>query len=200
VSIKPSELHSKIRSGDRKAEEELALFLTNSFRVEYLRSLGPLADDYLQELSMQVIESIRHNKVTHPEKLIPYCRSLASNVRIDGLRSAAGAARRLVPIDEGKHRQSSGNIESELILAEQFRTVLKLMEQLDPLSREIVRRYYFERHRAERIECDLRLKHEDFQRKKDRAVEKLRDDYRAMAQQWRTIPGRKPIGGWKAAA
>jgi RNA polymerase sigma factor (sigma-70 family) len=198
--VDPKQLHLRIRKQDRKAEEELSVFLHNSFRAQYLKTLGPLADDYLQDLKIQVIDGIRNNKVDHPDSLIAYCWKVASNVRIDGLRSAASAARRLVPIEEGKNRQSSGNIESTLILAEQLQTVLKLMEQLDPISREIVRRYYFEHQKAHRIERDLRLEHDDFQRKKDHAVEKLRDIHRAMAQKWRTITGGRQSGGWKAAA
>jgi hypothetical protein len=82
------------------------------------------------------------------------------------------------------------------------------VEQLDPLSTLIIRRYYFEldhltpSKRADRIERETGLTHGEFQRKKDRAVEKLRDDYRAAAQKWRTIPGGKqnPSGGLKLAA
>jgi RNA polymerase sigma factor (sigma-70 family) len=187
IVINPQELHSKIRKGDSKAEAELASFLRNTFRAEYSQTLGPLAEDYLQDLCIHVIDGIRNNKVDHPEKLIPYCKSVASNIRFDGLRSAASAARRLVPIEEGKNRQSSGNIENELILAEQFSTVLKLMEYLDPVSREIVRRYYFERQKAERIQRAMRLTEVEFRGKKDRAVRKLRDDHQAMVQQWRAV-------------
>jgi RNA polymerase sigma factor (sigma-70 family) len=198
--IDPKQIHARILSGDRKAEEELTQFVRNRVADDYLKALGPLAEDYRQELCIQVIEGIRRRQVEHPQFLVTYCDRMAANIRIDGLRSAAGAARRLVPIDEGKNRQSSGNIESELILAEQFRTVLKLMEQLDPVSRELVRRFYFERQRAERIERDLRLTPEQFRGRKDRAVRKLRDDYHAMAQQWRLIPGGRKPGGLKAAA
>lgn len=200
MSIQPEALHLRIRKGDRRAEEELSLFLRNTFRKDYLKTLGPLADDYLQELLIQVVQGIRQNKVEHPEKLIPYCRSLAANIRIDGLRSAASAARRLVPLEEGKNRQSSGNIESELILAQQLDTVLKLIELLDPVSGEIIRRYYFEDQSAWRIQSDMGLTEVEFRGRKGRAVRKLRDDHQAMAQKWRTIPGGRQSGGFKLAA
>lgn len=194
MPIKPAEIHSRILSGEKKAEAELALFLRNAHGESYSKALGPLAEDYLQDLQITVLKAIHNRRIEHPQFLIAWCQTTAANIRIDGLRSAAAAARRLVPIDEGKNRQSSGNIENELILAEQFQTALKLMQQLDPVSREVIRRYYFESQARERIQRDLRLTANQFRERKARAVKKLRDDYHAMSQQWRLIPGgQKPL-------
>ena len=184
-------------------------FLTDMVGEKYRSTLGPLAEDYLQDLKLDVIQAIRNRKVEHPQFLVTYCKTVAANIRIDGLRSAAGAARRLVPIEEGKNRQSSGNFENELIMAERLQSVLKIVEQLDPVLKRIIRRYYFElvhlnpSKRAERIQREERLTPNQFRERKARAVRKLRDDYQAMAQRWRTISGgRKPVRppvGWETS-
>jgi RNA polymerase sigma factor (sigma-70 family) len=201
MAIDPHKLHSGVRSRDPKAEVELTSFLRNLVRKDYEKTLGPLAEDYLQELLIRVIEGIRRNQVEHPQFLVTYCKNVAANVRIDGLRSAARAARRLVSIEEGRGSRSREDIEGELILNEQYQTVLKLMEQLDPISREVVRRFYFERQPVRRIEREMGLTQEQLRGRKDRAVKKLRDDYQALGQRFRVIPGGKqPQGGFKAAA
>jgi RNA polymerase sigma factor (sigma-70 family) len=193
MPIDPISIHQGVKNGDTEAETELILFLRNLFCAEYERTLGPLAEDYLQELGMRVIESIREGRVNDPEKLIPYCQGLAAHVRIDGLRVAVRQARKLVAIDEARFEQSSENAEATAVQAEQFRTVLKLMERLDPLGREVVRRYYFERQPPAEIEGELEIPHTEFQAVKDRAVEKLRRDYRTItnAQGWELLRGKK---------
>ena len=180
-----------------EAEAELMNFLRNLVWIEYQNTLGPLAEDYLQDLSMRVIEAIRAGKVNDPEKLIPYCREVAKNVRIDGLRIVMRQARKLVAIDEARFHASNEDTESDLIAAQQLdrqtRTVLKLMERLDPFSFEIIRRYYFERQSPAQIEEELQMSHSDFQRAKDRGVEQLRQDYRRLTDSrgWKLLPGGK---------
>ena len=200
MAIDPRQLHAGVRSRDPKAEAELTAFLNSIARADYEKTLGPLAEDYLQELKIHVIEGIRRDQVEHPQFLTTWCQKVAANIRIDGLRSAARAARRLVSIEEGRGYHSRDDIEGELILNEQYQTVLKLMEQLDPVSREIVRRFYFERQPIRKIEREMQMTHEQLRGKKDRAVNKLRDDYHAMGQKFRQINVKKPDGGYRAAA
>jgi RNA polymerase sigma factor (sigma-70 family) len=202
------EIHRGIQAHEQEAVSELALFLRHRNIREYMHTLGPLAEDYLQQLVIEVMEAIWQNKVEHPDKLIAFCETAAANVRNNGLRIAARAARKLVSIDvisinEGRSHQSPENIENDLIAqdeeARQASTVLRLMERLDPVSREVVRLYYFEERSAEEIEPQLGLTHSEFQRRKDYAVRKLQRDYRALGGGWELLRGGKQPGGFKAA-
>lgn len=191
--IDPKLIHEGVRNRDPAAEAELAAFLKGLVWKAYQRTLGPLAEDYMQELAMRVFEAVRAGKVNDPEKLIPFCLDVAKNIRIDALRVAVRQARKLVAIDEARFEAAPDNAEADELLAQQFRTILKLMERLDPFSREVVRRYYFEQQTPAEIEQDLDLAHQALQRVKDNAVEKLRRDYRALsdAQGWQLLHGRK---------
>jgi RNA polymerase sigma factor (sigma-70 family) len=198
MPIDPLIIHRGVKNRDPQAESELVTFLKSLVWRDYERTLGPLAEDYLQELSMRVIEAIRGGKVNDPEKLIPYCQDIAKNVRVDGLRIAVRQARKLVAIDEARFEQSGDNAELEMLKSEQLRTILKLMERLDPFSGEVVRRYYFEHQSVAEIAGEFTRTEFQIQRLKDRAVEKLRKHYRALtdAQGWQVLHGRKtPDGG-----
>lgn len=197
--IDPKLIYAGVRARDPEAETALAVFLKNMVRADYERTLGPLAEDYTQELTVRVVEAIRAGKIKNPEKLISYSQKIAASIRIDALRRAVRQAHKLVAIDEARLEASPDNAEADVLLAEQFRTILKLMERLDPFSREVVRRYYFEQQTPAEIEQDLDLAHQALQRVKDNAVEKLRRDYKALtdAQGWQLLHGRKKpdVGG-----
>ena len=189
--IDPKLIHAGVQSGDPVAEEDLVLFLKRLVWKDYQRTLGPFAEDYLQELTIRVVEAIRAGKVKDPEKLIPFCQDVAKNVRIDGLRVAVRAARKLVTIDEARFQRGRDNVEADLLLAEQFGIVLELMGRLDPFAREIVRRHYFEHESVRDLAEEFARPVLEIQRLKDRAVEKLRREHRG----WRLLRGRsKPAG------
>ena len=193
MAIDPRLIYAGVRLRDPDAEAELVAFLKHLVWQDYQRTLGPLAEDYLQVLSMRVVLAIRAGKMNNSEKLIPYCKEMAKNVRVDGLRVAVRAARKLVAIDEARFQRSGDNAEAELLLAEQFGIVLELMERLDPFAREIVRRHYFEHHSIADIAAELARPALQIQRVKDRAVEKLRRDHRARG--WGLLGGKgKPAG------
>jgi RNA polymerase sigma factor (sigma-70 family) len=197
MAIDPIAIHLGVLNQNPEAETELMNFLRNLVWQDYRNTLGPLAEDFLQDLSVRVIQAIREGKIHDPAKLIPYCQKLASHVRIDGLRIVMRQARKLVAIDEARSQHSNQDTEGQLIAAQeldqQTRTVLKLMERLDPFSFEVIRRYYFERQSPARIEEELEMSHIDFQRAKDRAVEQLRRDYRRLADArgWMLLDGGK---------
>lgn len=191
--IDPKVIYAGVVARDPDAEAELVAFLRGLVFRDYERTLGTLAEDYSQELALRVIEAIRAGKINDPEKLIPYCQDFAKNVRIDGLRIAMRQARKLVAINEARYLQTRENTETDAIRAEFTRTVLRLMERLDPFSREIVRRYYYEQQTLDEIARELGRTRLECQRLKDRAVEKLRRDYRVLvnAQGWELLRGKK---------
>lgn len=199
--IVPELLFEQVANRDPRAEEQLNRLLWGMSRKDYETSLGPLAEDYLQQLSLTVVRAIRNGDISDPKLLIPWCKKTAANIRMDGLRSAARIARKLVPIDEARTRRSSDNIEAELIDRERFETVLKVIERLDPITREIIRRHYFERQPARQIQRDLDLTPTQYRGRKAYGVQKLRKDYNALNNRWRLIPGGKRSGEeFKAAA
>jgi RNA polymerase sigma factor (sigma-70 family) len=185
-------IYAGVRNRDPASEATLVDFLRRMVWREYQKTLGPLAEDYMQELAARVVESIREGKLNDPEKLIPWCQDIAKNVRIDALRIAVRQASKLVPIDEARYQTSHEDAEASAILAQQFRTVLKLMRRLDTLSGEVIRRYFFERQPVIQIEEELGIEHGDLQRIKDRALAKLRRDHRTLteAQGWQLLHGK----------
>ena len=65
-----------------------------------------------------------------------------------------------------------------LIEAERARIVLELIEALEPVSREIVLRFYFEHQRTARICKEMGLTPNQIRDRKLRAVERLKEGYR----------------------
>lgn len=196
MPIEPTSIYWGVRKRDPDAEAELSAFLKNLAWRDYWRTLGPLAEDSLQELAMRVIQAIRENKISDPEKLIPFCKDVAANVRIDALRAAVRQARKLVPIDEARYQASVEDTGAKLLLVERLRTVLKLLERLDPLSRQVIRRYYFEHQEPATIETELNLTHLEMQRIKDEGIAKMRRDHRETvrrtdARGWQLLYGAK---------
>lgn len=199
MAIDPKALHSRILSGDKQAETELAEFVQDLAREDYHKTLGPLAEDYLQDLGIRAVLRVRQNHVEHPQFLVTFCKSIVADVRIDGLRAAARDARRLLPMDRRDFR-SERNFESDMILAEQYRTALRLIEQLDPVSKEIIWRFYFEHQPVHKIEREMGLTNAQVRGRKDEAVKKLHAEYRALNQGFRLIRGGKKEGRYQAAA
>lgn len=175
--ISPASIHQRVLAGDRGAEEELVSFLHGLFGFEYRRSLGLLADDYLQELCLAVIEGIRRKTVEHPQFLVTYCRTVAERIRFDAIKQAAKVSQRLVPITDGRHAVSATQ-EVKLIEQERARTVLELIEALEPVSREIVLKFYFEHQKTAQICKEMDLTPNQFRDRKLRAVERLKEGYR----------------------
>ncbi|HLG97185.1 MAG TPA: hypothetical protein VKX49_12810 [Bryobacteraceae bacterium] len=177
--LDPLSIHSRILSGDQTAEEELIAFLRNKYAREYLRSLGPLGEDYLQDLCMTVIEGIRKNSVEHPQFLITYCQWKAHSIRLHAIRKASQASKKLIPITEARHFEDPHpGADVTLVEAERARIVLGLIHTLDSVSREIVLRSYFEKQKAEEIQRDMNLTPNEYRGRKQRAVERLKAEYR----------------------
>lgn len=205
MTFDPKQIHFGVKNQDPQAEKLLASYLRNSFFEDYSRTLGPFAEDYLQELTFAVIEGIRKDAVEHPQFLRTYCQTIAARKRVDGIRYLARTARRLISIEETPHlRSRERDIEGDLIAAQELSIMLRCFDVLDEESREIVRRWHFAKHSIHKIERDLGLTHEQLRGKRDRAVKKLRERYREItcskAGGFRVIEGGRNKGGLKAAA
>lgn len=199
--IDPKQIHSGVRNGDKKAESDLASFVQNLVRAEFVRDLGPLADDYLQDLAIRVIDGIRRNQVEHPQFLVTFIRSTAKNVRVDGVRTLGRRARRLVPLEEGRGKRSQGgNPERDIIQQQELQTIFRLIAQLDPVTGEIIQRHFLEQQPLKQIAREMELTADQARDKMDWGRAKVRREYQAIEQQWRTIRNKRPGGGLQLAA
>lgn len=191
-----------VKGGDRSSEEQLYGFLRGIAMRTYQQDLGPLAEDYLQELVTAVVEGIRRDQVEHPDSRLQfaaYCKRTMANIRIDGIRRAARQARRLIEISEGQDFRAKDDIEAALIWQEQYQIALKLIEGLpDPTSRFIVIEMGLRGRPMRDIERDTGLTSGQIRGLKQRALERLKEDYHAMTRKLRVIPGGR--GGFRAAA
>lgn len=179
--LDPRSIYQRILEGDPSAEEELVNYLRTLFGAGYRRSLGILAEDYLQELSVEAIEAIRRNRIEHPDALIPYCWKTANNIRINGIKKAARDSERLVVLEGDRHAVAPTQ-EVALLEYERAQLALSLIEDLEPVSQEIILRVYFRHQKQAQVCREMELSPNEFRGRKDRAVERLKQAYRRTVE------------------
>jgi RNA polymerase sigma-70 factor (ECF subfamily) len=169
-------LVSKIESGDRQAEDELARHFAPTVRVILLkRTRNPqLANDLCQDTFVVALRRLRAGELRKPEALSAFIHQIAVNLSIEHYRYE----KRFVSVEDeiisihSAHRDRKG----QDIDHEKARGLIDraLSELGMPRDREILRRFFLQDEDKQSICVALELSSEHFDRVLFRAKQRMR--------------------------
>jgi RNA polymerase sigma-70 factor (ECF subfamily) len=174
------DLVGAIRSGDRKAEEELVSRYRRGLSMILSSSDSAVREDLLQETFRLAIAKIRAGEVREPEKLPGFMCSLARNLAIGHRRRAKPSG----PLPDALPAGEPSPLE-EFLNGERARIVRQLLSEMEPeRDREVLYRFYLDEEAKESICTSLGLSSLHFNRVLYRARERFRALWSA-----RNVPG-----------
>jgi RNA polymerase sigma-70 factor, ECF subfamily len=175
-----ADLVSRIRAGDRRAEEELVERYRRSVVIIIRREVRDpaVAADLTQETFRVALEKTRRGDLREPEKLSGYICSLARNLAINYFRRAARQGS-LTEIEEAHSVLHSAPSQlEELLRREKARVVRQVINELkSDRDREVLFRFYIAEEEKERICTDLGLSSLHFNRVLYRARQRYKELY-----------------------
>lgn len=174
----PALIATAISQGDKKAEAVLfeKYYKPTLYLMERRTRDPDLAQDLCQEAFCIVLERLRINPLSEPDKLAAYLHSVASNLYIAGLRKAGRQKTLTDPTLAEKVADATQN-QFRILLRERTSTAVRsLIESMENTrDRRLLYGFYVqEREKAELCdELDLSLRH--FDRVLFRAKQRFRD-------------------------
>jgi len=172
-----TDLASRIRTGDRIAEEELVSRFNRGVTLLLRRSAGDpsLVEDLAQETFRIALEKIRRGDLREPGKVAGFLCSLARNLAIEHFRRAS--SRRIPDPPPEDSLSGEGPDPLELLLREeQARIVREILAELPTdRDRQILLRFYLAEEDKAAICRDLGLSSLHFNRVLFRARERYRE-------------------------
>ena len=183
VQPEPGELVSRIRAGDRQAEDELVRRYARGVSAIIARAgcAWWMIEDVCQDTLRITIEKVRRGDVRDPDRLSGFIASLARNLVIEHFRGVVTRDSR--PLLDAPGARSIESAESasqlqRLLEEEQAQLVRKVLAEMgSERDRQILYRYYLAEEDKERICADLGLTSVHFNRVLFRARERFRDLY-----------------------
>lgn len=165
---------------DHSASRELYRLLRGKF-LAFL-SLGTSienGEDLLHELFMLVTTAIAQDRVEDLDALSAYSRGVARKLRTRALQKQSERMRRVIPI--GPYLKVADDQEREAITREEASELAgvfqAMLDDLDPLDRSLIERFYFRGQSAETVQADLGLGPGQFRMKMHRLRARLKSDY-----------------------
>jgi RNA polymerase sigma-70 factor, ECF subfamily len=184
-----TDLVSRIRAGDRQAEEELVTRYNRGVRIIIRRELGDAAvfDDLYQETFCLVLEKIRQGDLREPEKLSGFVCSVARNLVIGHFRRAARQESITGKEEIGSLPHPAPDQLEGLLRRERTELVRQVLQEM-PNQRDIqlLFRFYIAEEDKEQICADHGLTSSQFNLVLHRARERYRELYqRAVGEKER---------------
>jgi RNA polymerase sigma-70 factor (ECF subfamily) len=169
-----SEIVCAIQAGCPDAQEQLYDLLSRGMRILISRRLAPQdVDDVLHTSFIAVVAAIRSNRIDRPEALIGYARTIVNRQIFAAIGSYVRG--RTQETADASHIDLPvySTPELDYIDDERREHVRKCIEQLRPMDREILYRFYVLEQSKEEICHDLKLTETAFRLAKSRAKAKL---------------------------
>jgi RNA polymerase sigma-70 factor, ECF subfamily len=154
----PAELVSRIRSGERSAEDELVRRYSRgvSFVIRQSISDNSLAEDIYQDSFRLVLEKVRAGEVRDPDRLSGFVCSLVRNLVLDQFRKASRRSERQPQDFEQPIASSEPSQLDQLLRQEQGNLARQILAALpSDRDRKVLYRFYIADDDKEDICADL---------------------------------------------
>jgi RNA polymerase sigma-70 factor (ECF subfamily) len=176
--IPGGELSRRIREGDVSAESELIRQFEPGLRVILRRRTGGdhgLLQDLVQETLIIVLQRLRGEGISDPQRLAAFAAQTARNLAIASLRKAE---RQRTDVDSDaldRNADSTGGVEARAADHEAALAVRALLRELpQPRDRLMLKRFYLDDHEKEAICSELNLTEAAFNQALSRARRRFR--------------------------
>jgi RNA polymerase sigma-70 factor, ECF subfamily len=175
-----ADLVSRIRAGDREAEDELVERYNRGVRFIIRREVGDaaIADDLYQETFCLLLEKIRRGDVREPEKLSGFICSVAQNLVITHFRRAARRENLTGTEETASLPHPAPNQLEGLLRKEKVELIRQVLEEMtNQRDIQVLFRFYIAEEEKEKICADLGLTSAQFNLVLHRARERYRELY-----------------------
>jgi RNA polymerase sigma-70 factor, ECF subfamily len=161
-------------AGDQHATAELFRLLSRGLRWYILRRTHrDDAEDILHTVWVDFVLALQRGQLRDPEAALGYARIIAIRHCCNWVKNRV-KARMLVSDDYvGANITAEDNLDNNLLRSEQRAVMVRALETLKPLDREILERFYVREQDAETIQRELTLTDTQFRLRKTRAKQKL---------------------------
>lgn len=180
------ELVSRIRVGDRAAEDELvATYQRGLLLITTARTRDrEAARDLTQDILVAVLKALRDGKLRDAGKLSAFVQGTARNLMNNYLREKA----RRLECDLHAADEPTKDLVEEVELAEEQRLIRKELEGFSPLDRHILLLSLVDGHSLLEVAQRLRLSHDAVRARKSRMIRKITKKFAQMSQKGRSRP------------
>lgn len=180
------ELVSRIRVGDRAAEDELvATYQRGLLLITTARTRDrEAARDLTQDILVAVLKALRDGKLRDAGKLSAFVQGTARNLINNYLREKA----RRLECDLHPADGPTKDLVEEVELAEEQRLIRKELEGFSPLDRHILLLSLVDGHSLLEVAQRLRLSHDAVRARKSRMIRKITKKFAQMSQKGRLRP------------
>ncbi len=178
-----AELVSKIRNGDKQAEEDLFKRYNRAVMIIINQTWKncPLAADLCQETFHVTLQRIRAGAVNEPQKLPAYIWGIVHNLVIQSLRKTAPANYAGIETAEDFPDPAPNQLET-ILRTEKAKIARQILTELrSERDRELLYRFYIAEEDKESICADLGLTAEQFNLVLFRARKQYRKLYEKFA-------------------
>jgi RNA polymerase sigma factor (sigma-70 family) len=164
------EIVEDIVAGHAPAEQALYQVLNRTTRLFFLQQLGwQQADDLVPDLFMTVLQSIRAGRMRDAESLMGYVTIIARRMVARTIRQISAARSRELSPDDTLLSDRSSNPEQERQRKETHDLMRRVLSEMTPQAREILRRFYLDEQPAPQICREMGLTGDQFRLLKWRA-------------------------------
>jgi RNA polymerase sigma-70 factor, ECF subfamily len=174
-----AELVAKIRSGDQKAEEQLAERYRRGVLLMVTRDTGDptIAEDLCQDIFVKTFQAIKQGQIREPEKLPAFIWSLAKFVITEYFRKLRKY--KMEVIEDDQFVDSASTQYDQLLQKEKSQIICRAINEVKKAKyRKLLRRYYIDEEDKERICQELGISSRQFNvtlcRARKQLYEKLR--------------------------
>ncbi len=132
-------------------------------------------EDRLHDVYVMVLEAILHDRIRQPESLPAFIATVARRQVCSHIREQVMARQKHVPLTTSNMDlpDSSATPESVALSSEKRCDMLRRLNRLKPLDREILSRFYLEGQDQPRICADLGITENQFRIRKSRAKARI---------------------------
>lgn len=143
---------SKLTQGDPEVESHFVSHFSGLLRVKLRNKLrsAQTIEDIRQETFLRVFQTLRKKDgIQSAEKLGAFVNAVCNNVMLESFR--ASIRYRQMPEDVPEIIDRSADPSQNLVTEERSKLVEKLLEELPPKDREILRRFFLQEQAKEAI-------------------------------------------------
>jgi RNA polymerase sigma-70 factor (ECF subfamily) len=183
--LEPGELVSRIRSGDRQAEDELVRRYARGVSGIIARAgCDPgMIEDVCQDTLRITIEKVRRGDIREPDRLSGFIASLARNLVTTHFRQAGTRGPRVLIDSSGDGPIEPASQLQRLLEEERAQMVRKVLSEMSSeRDRQVLYRYYLAEEDKDQICADLGLTALQFNLVLFRARERFRDLFLAAKE------------------
>lgn len=162
-----------VAKGDDHATSELVTRFQRGL-VWFLSSqVAPDAEDLAQDVLLEAIAAIRAGRLDDPDRLAGYIRAIAHHKVCAKIGEYRTQRERFVDVLRFPLPANQVGPEEQVIINQRSELALKMLNELRPRDREVLRRFYLDGQSPEQICREMGLSDTQFRLLKSRAKERV---------------------------